>query len=573
MLLPPLTARGLRAGAFTALFLAGCTGSIAPGDRPSPGDRGGPAPMPGDPRPAPVGSTAMTPDRASAACKAIDPGPSPLRRLSRAEYDNTVRDLLGDQSAPARSFPADERSLGFDNSAEARSVSALLADRYVSAAETLAKGAVAKLSTILPCDPQKAGEMVCLGKFLDTFARRAWRRPLEAEERQNLQRAFMEGRGASFGDGIQSVIQVLLLSPQFLYRFEQGVPVPGSKYAKLTPWELASRLSYLLWGSMPDDALLTAAESGHLATATDVLEQARRMLADPRAAATLAGFSDQWLRLEELADLDKEAMVFPNFKNELREPLRLETQKLIEEVVWKGDGKLSTLLTAPYTFMNGPLAQYYGAKGPSGDAFVKVPVDPTRQIGLLGHAGLLAVLGVPDTGLTSLVYRGAFVRERLLCEKLPDPPANAAAMNPPFTDQTTAREWSEARQAITLCGSCHQQMDPIGFGLEHFDAVGLWRDQDRGKAIDTHGRIEGTDIAGPFDGEIELSRKLAGSQQVHDCLAVQWFRYGYGREETGRDTCTTETLKRVFKSSGGSVRELLLALTQTDAFLYRGGQP
>src|SRR6185436_16797321 len=136
------------------------------------------------------------------------------------------------------------------------------------------------------------------------------------------------------------------------------------------------------------------------------------------------GFNDQWLRLEELADLDKEAMVFPGFKDELRAPLRLETQKLVEEVVWRGDGKLSTILTAPYTFMNAPLAQYYGAKGPTGDAFVQVPVDASRQIGLLGHAGLLAVLGVPDTGLTSLVYRGAFVRERLFCETLPDPPAS-----------------------------------------------------------------------------------------------------------------------------------------------------
>jgi hypothetical protein len=185
------------------------------------------------------------------------------------------------------------------------------------------------------------------------------------------------------------------------------------------------------------------------------------------------------------------------------------------------------------------------------------------------------VLGVPDTGLTSLVYRGAFVRERLFCETLPDPPANAQAMNPPFTDQTTAREWSEARQAITLCGSCHAAMDPIGFGLEHFDAVGLWRAQDRGKPVDARGRIDGTDSAGPFDGEIELSKKLAGSQQVHDCLALQLFRYGYGRQEGDRDACTTETLKRVFKDSGGDVRQLLLALTQTDAFLYRaqGGQP
>jgi hypothetical protein len=551
--------------ALLVVLCASCTGEIAR-DR---SDR--PAPPPATTTPTP-----QAPNRTDPACKTgIDPGPSPLRRLTRVEYDNTVRDLLGDQSRPGRNFPGDQRALGFDNNAETATVSPLLADRYVSAAEDLAKAAVAKLPSVLPCDPVQTGEAACLDKFLDTFARRAWRRPLEAAERANLKRAFTEGRIAKFGDGIQTVIEVLLLSPQFLYRFERGVPVPGTTYFKLTPWELASRLSYLLWGSMPDDALLAAAEGGKLATASDVLGQAQRMIKDPRAAATLATFNDQWLRLEELADLDKEPAVFPAFKPELREPMRLETQKLIEEVVWRGDGKLATLLTAPYTFMNGPLAQFYGTSGVTGDAFTRVPLDATKGVGLLAHAGLLGVLGVPDAGLTSLVYRGAFVRERLFCETLPDPPPDAASMNPPFTDQTTAREWSLARQQIALCGACHRMMDPIGFGLEAFDGIGRWRATDRGKAVDTHGHIEGTDAAGDFQGQPELASKLAASQQVHDCLALQWFRFGYGRQETDRDSCTTQTLKRVFKDSGGNVRELLLALTQTDAFLYRskGAQP
>jgi hypothetical protein len=198
-----------------------------------------------------------------------------------------------------------------------------------------------------------------------------------------------------------------------------------------------------------------------------------------------------------------------------------------------------------------------------------------KRVGFLGHAGLLSVLGVPDVGLTSLVFRGLFVRERLLCQDLPDPPANAASMNPPFTPTTTAREWSIARQGLATCGACHHRIDPIGFGLESFDGIGRWRAADRGKPVDASGMLEGTDVDGAFNGLPELAHKLAGSEQVRGCLALQWFRYGHGRQESDRDACTLETMRRVFSSSGGDVRELLVALTQTDAFLYRskGAQP
>jgi hypothetical protein len=555
-----------------AALLAGCTGNVADPSTPTnPGN-------PGSPAAAPVGGTAQGPDRSVPACKAIDPGPSPLRRLTRAEYDNTVRDLLGDRTRPGHDFPVEERALGFDNGAETRSVSNLLADRYFGAADALAAAAVSKLPTLLACDPARDGEPTCLDRFLDGFGKRAWRRPLEAAEKDNLRRAFTEGRASSFADGIKAVVQVMLLAPQFLYRVERGVPAGGAAYQRLTGWEMASRLSYLLWGSMPDEPLLAAAEAGKLATAEEVLAEAQRMVRDPRAGGMLAGFSDEWLRLEELADLDKEPTVFPTFKPELRAPLRDETQALIDQVVWKGDGKLGTLLEAPYTFVNRALAQYYGVTGVSGDALQQVPQDPRKRVGLLGQGSVLAVTGVPDSGLTSLIFRGLFVRERLLCEELPDPPPNAAAMNPPFTPTTTAREWSASRQALAICGACHHRMDPIGFGLENFDGVGLWRDSDHGKPIDASGSLEGTDVDGPFTGEVELAHKLAGSKQVQGCLALQLFRYGHGRKESERDSCSVDTLKRVFAASGGNVRDLLVALTQTDAFLYRGssnkgGQP
>src|SRR4051812_13958397 len=311
---------------------------------------------------------------------------------------------------------------------------------------------------------------------------------------------------------------------------------------------------------MPDEPLFAAPEARQLATAGEGVGQGQREIKDPRAAPMVGGFSDEWLRLEELADLDKEPMVFPTFKAELRDPLRAESQALIDQVVWKGDGKLSTLLEAPYTFLDGPLAQYYGVAGISGDTLQQVPQDRTKRVGLLGQGSVLAVTGVPDGGLTSLIFRGLYVRERLLCEELPDPPPNAAAMNPPFTPTTTAREWSASRQALATCGACHHRIDPIGFGLENFDGVGLWRDTDHGKPVDATGELSGTDVDGSFTGEAELAHKLAGSQQVQGCLALQLFRYGHGRRESDRDACTIETLKRNFAASGGDVRGLLVAL-------------
>jgi hypothetical protein len=370
---------------------------------------------------------------------------------------------------------------------------------------------------------------------------------------------------------------VMLLSPQFLYRVERGAAIPNANYLRITGFELASRLSYLLWGSMPDDKLLAAAEGGSLKTAADALAQAKRMLDDPRAARMVSRFNDQWLRLEEIAGLEKESMVYTTFKPELRAALHDEAQALFDEVIWKGDGKLETLLTAPFTFMNGPLATFYGAKGITGDALQKVTLDPKQRAGLLTQGGFLGVLGVNDGGLTSLVYRGVFVRERLLCTPVADPPPNAADMQPMFDPATTtARKWSEDRQKIALCGACHASFDPIGLGFENFDGVGLYRTMDHGQPVDARGALIGADNAGPFTGVPELAGKLAASKDVHDCMATQLFRYGYGREEVEpRDSCTLGRLKAVANTTGGSWKDLLLALTQTDAFLLRskGDQP
>jgi hypothetical protein len=554
-----------------ALALSSCTGAI---DRGAP-DPGHPDPGRGNQGPGPTtgggGPKDMLPplddkggpDRTTAACKAIKPGPSPLRRLTRAEYDRTVRDLLGDTRDLAKSFPQEEIEHGFDNSAELRSVSDVLSEDYLAAAEQLATAAVAKLDALAGCDG-KAGEPACLDKLLDGFGKRAWRRPLTQEERAHLQKVFTDSRTSTFADGVQGVIEVMLLSPQFLYRVERGVAVPGADYARLTHHEMASRLSYTLWGTMPDQALFAAADAGHLGTRAEIAAQARRMLDDPRAAGMVTGFAGQWLQLDKLADSEKDVTVYKSYKPELLGLFQQETETFVRNV-WNTDAKLTTLLTAPYTFVNGPLAQFYGITGVTGDTFQKVPAEAGHRAGLLTQASLLAANAAPDQ--SSPVHRGVFVREQMFCDELPPPPPEVNA-NPPALDpkQTTAERFA-AHRADPKCASCHELIDPIGLGFENFDGIGLWRTMEGSKTVDAHGNILGTDVAGPFEGALELGDKLAHSKDVSGCMVKHWFRFGNGRDVGGEDACTVETLTGAFKD--GSMRELLLALVQSDAFFFR----
>jgi hypothetical protein len=519
----------------------------------------------------PVGA-GLPPSARTGTCKNIDPGPSPLRLLNRVEYDNTVRDLLGDIArGVAAELPDDARPVrGFANDAIGRSASDQLVDKFSKAAEKLATSAVAQLPTVLGgCDPGKDSD-ACLGKFFDGFGKRAWRRPVTMQERQNLTAAFNEGKAKSLADGYAALIEVMLISPQFLYRYEQGVPVAGTNYAQLTQWELASRLSYLLWNSMPDSTLLAAAEAGKLSSNDDIAAQARRMVNDNRHMPMVTNFVGQYLDLDQLDTLDKDPMELPKWVPELRGPLQVEAEKLIESVFSKsGDGKLSTFLTAPYTFVNGPLAKYYGVSGPAGADFEKVSLPADKASGFLTQGGFLSVHATNDNGLTSLVFRGKFVREELLCSPVPDPPPNAFDENPPFTPMTTPREWANLRMAKALCATCHTIMDPMGFGFENYDPIGQWRDVDRGKSVDASGNLVGSDVDGPFKGVPELGRKLASSKTVSDCVASRYFRFAVGREEDTRDACSVEQLKKSMRDTGGDMRELLVAYTQTDAFLFR----
>ena len=514
-------------------------------------------------------ATPLPPVKPQACGVVIQPGSSPIRRMNRFEYNNTVRDLLGDTTHPAADFGAEEEALGFNNNAANLVTSSALAEKYMLAAEGIAERATATMSSVVACDPVAMGEDPCAQQFIATFAPRAFRRPVAKEEADMLFGVYQAGRAdADFRTGIEMVIEVALQSPAFLYRVEFGLAAAaGEQVVRLDSWEAATRLSYFLWGSMPDPELFAAAEAGELATAAQIAAQARRMLDEPHARDATGDFHQQWLHYDRVASVGKDTTLFPAWSPAVGQLMRAETAAFLDHVVFDDEGSLQALLTAPYSFMNKDLAAFYGIVGPAGDTFERVDLDPTQRAGILTTGTLLTINA--HSNQTSPVHRGKLVREGLFCTTMPPPPKDVKIEVPEPTPGSTARERFAEHSGNPACSGCHELMDGIGFGFENYDAIGRYRVMEDGKIIDATGAIAKSDVDGNFDGAVEMSKKLAGSHQVERCYTTQWFRYAYGRGESTDDTCTLTALGDKFAASGGDIKELIVAMTQTDAFLYR----
>jgi hypothetical protein len=502
---------------------------------------------------------------------------TPIRRLTRFEYNNTVRDLLGDTTSPAGVLPPEEEVAGFNNQAAALTSSNLLIEQYMKVAEDVGARAVLDMNALLPeCDPELDGHDTCALSFIQDFGTRAFRRPLTQIEATRLKSVFdwaiNEPELGRFEDGIRLVIEAALQSPSFLYRPELGgeTPIEGD-VVPFTSWEMATKLSYMLWNTMPDAALFAAAEADELTTKEQIAAQSMRMLDDDRAAEVIRNFHTQWLLLTHLDSVTKDTNVYPAFDGSLRPLWTEEIQAFVEHVILEGDGSLQTLLTANFSFMNEELATFYGddvLDSVTGPEFRQVQLDPSRRAGFLTSAGLMATHA--NANQSSPVFRGKFVREQLMCNTLPLPPNNLVIEPPELDPNKTTKEQFEEIGANDACAGCHVLMNPIGFIFEHYDGVGQWRDQQNGKDIDAVGDVVQTDdIDGSYDGAVELAAALAQSSQVQECVASQWFRFAYNRTVTQEDSCTVEQLNDVFRSSNFNVKSLLLALTQTNAFLYR----
>ena len=503
-------------------------------------------------------------------CTIPNPGASLIRRLTRFEYSNTVRDLLGDTTRPGDLLPPEEQGNGFSNDAATVTTTRLLADAYQSVAHATAARAVANAATLAqlaPCDTAKTTEAACAQAFVTDFGTKAFRRPIDAEESAAMMGVYDAGTvGGAYADGVASVIEMVLQLPQFLYRVELGVPSAISAVARPSSYEMASRLSYFLWGSMPDAALLDAAKAGQLDTKEQVAAQANTMLADPRVHDVVTFFHDTLYGIIGLDGLQRDTTFFPTYSSSLGALFREETEHFLDDVVWNGAGDFKTMMTGAYTFLNGPLATFYGIPGVTGDAFQRVNLDKTRRGGILTQASVLTAT-TPGSH-NNPVVRGKFVYTELLCGVVPDPPPGLNIVEPVETPTMTTRELFMAHRQ-PACAGCHARLDNVGFGFEHYNGVGLWQDLDNGQAIDDTGNIPDGDIAGNFKGVIELATKIASSTQAHDCYVGQWLNFAYGRTAQQADACTRQELTTAFKKSNGNVKDLLVALTQTDAFLYR----
>jgi Protein of unknown function (DUF1592)/Protein of unknown function (DUF1588)/Protein of unknown function (DUF1587)/Protein of unknown function (DUF1595)/Protein of unknown function (DUF1585) len=555
----------------TAVYaLSSCTGQISGGTLTGPS-----TPLGNDP-----------PDgKVSACASGAVYAHAPVRRLNRWEYNNAVADLLGDTSRPAADFGAEEEAHGFNNNAEALLMSSELAAKYLIAAEKLSVEA-AKKTTEWPwlgCDgaAQVAKEAACTKTFIAGFGLRAFRRPLLEEETKAFEALFASGKEMAltgldgkplpaFQSGAALVMQAALVSPEFLYRIEWRPPADKSAAPSspkpVTGYEMASRLSFLLWGALPDEALYEAAAQGRLATAEDIAAQTERMLRHPNARRMVRQFHLSWLDFDRIGSVGKANTVFPEYSPKLGQTMREETERFIEHVVFNGSARYEELLTAPYTVVDDSLAAVYGFAAPTPGTWAKV--DAPERAGLLTQGVLMSIYGHSDQ--TSPVLRGKLVRESLLCYELRPPPANVSTELPSMTVARTARERFAQHSADKMCFGCHRLMDDIGFGFENFDGIGRFRTTENGQPIDASSTLVNTDNDGAFVGPKGLGQRLVNSKEARACYVTQWFRFAYGRGSVDADACTMERLNEAFEKSDGNILALLQTLTQADAFRFQG---
>lgn len=537
------------------------------------------------------------PDLSGLQCAPQNPVPSEGRLLTRVQYDNSVRDLFQGriQGAFSASFPPENQVLGFSNNAQSHRASSWLAEDQMKAAESIASMAVADLATLVPCSVTNP-DAACAASFIQDFGARAFRRPLLPEESAPFERLFETASVTQgFARGIENVVRAVLQSPQFLYRLEFDVSAPLSAEVAVVPgfavsgyevrgYEMASRLSYFLWNSMPDAELLRAASVGELATAEQVAAQARRMLSDDKARSTVLDFHRQWLGVERMDAVVRglEDGSTAGYAADWRKSLEL----FLENAFWNGQppglaatapSPVSGLFTSKTVYLNPSLAALYGVSlpveaGPTD--FYPVELEPTARAGLLTQPALMALLAHPDQ--SAPIQRGVFVREEVLCQPAPPAPPSVDPTPPDPDPSLTTRERFAVHTEDPVCAGCHSLIDPLGLGFENFDHLGRYRANENGRPIDVSGAVVATreaEIVGAFDGAVQLSERLAGSTQVRDCVATQWYRYASGRIEDEADLCSLAQITQAFEHSGGDMIELLVAVTQSDAFRYRSEAP
>lgn len=490
-----------------------------------------------------------------------------VRRLSHAEYAATLSSLFG-ADAPELALAADNVVEGYDNHAEALTVSALLAEQYRQASETVAERLLADLDSLLPCEPVSDGEAACAEQFVRSFGRRVFRRPLADAEVERYTSLYADIQAEDgFSESLRWVIVGMLQSPNFLYRTELGV-AEGDGTVVLTSHEIAAAISYLVVGTMPDEALAAAADDDTLGDVQQRLEHAERLLATEAAVTSQLRFTNAWLEVGLLEQVPRDAELFPEFTPEIRDAMRGELDRVVSSVFSSG-GTFSELLTLQESYWTDELAAFYGAEAgveaadDEGFRRVELSGDP----GLLVRGALMATHALPRT--PSPIHRGVMVRERILCNQLPPPPPGVANGIPEIDPDSSNRERYAIHSQDPACGGCHQLIDPIGFGFEHYDAVGRWQDMDGVHEIDATGTVNGLDDSA-FDGAAEMAAVLAQSSEVTACYAEQWSRYVLGGlDQDDGLACLARQVATGFVEADGRLDSVVMALIASPGFVER----
>ncbi len=562
---------------WAAAALAGCSGSIEAGA----GDPGNPA----------LGDTSTPPPKTPASADGTakegtqgSPAPGPtggpplaaararVRRLSGEEINNTVSDLLLGGASPTRPLQREVFAHGFDNEYGNLGVQLGLVEDLQALAEDAASKVVASLPRLVPCDASVKGEAACAGQAIEELGLSIYRRPVAADEKADLLAAFTEARKAvGYADAVGATVEAMLQSPNFLFRTELGEP-GKAKVTRLAPYEVASALSYFLWRSAPDRALLEAARTRELAGPAGIAAQVDRMLKDPRARRGARSFLMQWLELHDPDRVSKDPAVLRGWSAQLAPAFYREAELFLEDLIWSGKGTLEALLTSTSSFANAETAKIYGLSGIAGAELRRVELDGVRRAGLLTQPALLAT-HMPGSVFTPIGL-GLFVRTKLFCQALPPPPPDVPPL-PPASPTTSTRQRFSMHSRAAECATCHRLMDPIGFGFERFDPAGRYRETEgAGIALSGEGELTGTDVDGRFVGPVALAAKLAASPTVRACVAAHALRFATGRntvdpaQRLPGDVAAAERLA-VRAGAGLDIKALLASVATSEDFLFR----
>ncbi len=504
------------------------------------------------------------------------PGRVTIRRLNRVEYNNTIRHLVGINFRPADDFPSDDVGNGFDNIGDVLTISPLLMEKYLAAAESIIDQALAGEESrnrilVQQAEDNDLDKKVAAALFnIRTFATHAYRRPVSDEELQRLFAlvTFAFEQGSPDDEILKSVLTAILTSPHFLFRVEHD-PEPDDEdgIRSLDGYELASRLSYFLWSSMPDEELFRVAGEGTLHQPEVLKTQTQRMLDDPRSRALVDNFAGQWLQLRDLSHLVPDPTMFPSVNEAMRADMRTETELLFEAIMRENRSVLD-LLRADFTYVNERLAGHYGFEGVTGEKFQRVDLPDNRR-GVLTQASVLLLTSNPTR--TSPVKRGKWILDNILGEPPPPPPAGVEELAEAEQALGSLRERMEEHRNNESCAICHRRMDPLGFGLENFDAVGVWRDHDGRFLINPAGTLPG-DVQ--FSGPVELIQILVENQRdaYCRCLAEKLLTYALGRGLSSQDRCAVDRMLEQSRADDDRFRTLIEAVVTSDPFLSRESQ-